>query len=1003
MQHGRTICKKIKLIIALGLLLATNPAVSLASDWQPAVLAYMNKNYERSLALQQASNQAASAEEKLVNRFLLVETYLKQHAYQQAQAELTPLANQGSRRSLQLSATFRLAELAYQQQAYRRSLQFLGSIKNNRDARFLYPSMPVLEIKNLLKLKQIKAAEREFQAMIKRYPRSLKNDKIKLLYAVLKDYQNQLLDALELYAELTDYPMVHLLAGRCQEELGRLVAAIESYQKAIDQAQVTSHRQLAQYLKCQAFYKNRDYLAAQKSSERLLAETSSTPYYEKVKLLQLLIKFKQGRFLETIKLAKASSAWARQLNKHDQSLILLVQADAYLNVDQFEEAEQAYQQALNLTDQFSSEVTIKLAFLQSLKQDWSRCQAFLRTYHSNTRQPKPLAFLLTSIAGYATGQESAAFNALTKLNQNQQGLDEIAFHHMIKYYQQKNDPEKLIRQWTLLKRQLRKQELPSDIREVAAQVRIMVAEAYFKQGKYQLARQYFRQADQLYPYESVKAHTLPGLVWCDYKLKQYSQIAAHDDQIQRLQEINPKVKQEIALLTAHTLFNQKNYQEAVVAYQRWLDQVGDHRDKPEVTFQMGWAYYLSESYLDAIETWKTLTIDYPKHPMSKTALIWIGDTYFQAGENQAARETYQALIEAFPQDEAKSNWKLRMAQTYYNELEDKQAIYLFIEIIDDYPDTEDARQAQKGIEAASYRIADALDTIPAFQSFLSKYPDSYLAEDILYRIGAAYFQNEYYQQCVNALLDYILKFTKSGRLAQANYYILVSQEKLGNLSTARTQAQTFLQNYPEHELAPEVTFRLASIAFQQEDYASAAGWFVTCAEKYELEKYQAKAWYNAAVSYEKVKQPTNAALYYEKLIKHFPDDENVATGLQRLVQLYLLAQQLDEVEQLLETKTVEQQKEVLPKIWFEISNYYREQNNQDEQVAYLKKITASQVVDRQTKSLALIELAAYHEKRKAWKQALTTYQQLIKTATEDKWIQAAQKRVVLLKRIITSN
>jgi tetratricopeptide (TPR) repeat protein len=197
-------------------------------------------------------------------------------------------------------------------------------------------------------------------------------------------------------------------------------------------------------------------------------------------------------------------------------------------------------------------------------------------------------------------------------------------------------------------------------------------------------------------------------------------------------------------------------------------------------------------------------------------------------------------------------------------------------------------------------------------------------------------------------------------------------------------------------------FRLASTEFLLERYLPAAGYFVDCAEKYALKEYQPRAWYNAAVTYDKLQVPSKAAEYYTKLIQAYPQDPNAASSLARLVLMQAADKNAAGAEESLRKLEAQPDAGLLLKTYLSLAVLYQDQGENSLREAVLKRLMDRGDPKLEGYSLALVELASVYEQQKAWAPALAVYQRLLKVTAQPKWREAAKKRVKLLQRILAS-
>lgn len=992
------------MIGGLAAVLAVTPAAATALSylWEKATDAYLNKEYAKSLdLLEKYLANTQDADQIAMARFFQAELYRAQGADPKAAPLYQTVAVSASSGPLKISARYREGELAYNQGDYSKALGIFSGLAGNSAADFLFPQIPLAQVKCDLKLLKLEEARKVFNGLLDTYPRSLLDPEIKFLYGIMKEYQGNAIDALKIYEELDDNPLARLFAGGILESQGRYLEAIEAYNATLEIAEQAAHRQMASYYKLRAFYKSGDLLSAERLCDVFLTAYPQSKFRPKVALTKLLVLTGQGRNAAVLENYPVLTATLAALEAEDRSLLHYVLAEALLNLGRYPEAAAQYQQALPEAGTNRPDVLLKLAYVKLAVAEWEECYRHINEYLRATPKPLAIGYALAIRANLETNREASAFHLAQTLVQNQAPQAELGLYFLAAYYQSRGESEKLVSQWAILEKGTAAAAPEVEYREVAAWSRLLVSEAHFRQGNYPLARRYAEEALKLFPHGQLESWVFSGLTWCAFKEQDYAEVKAAADRCLAGKNVSPRIVTEISLLQAHAAFNLQEYPDAIAAYRRWLQGAPpDHPAVPSVRFQLGWAHYLSKSYLDAIDAWKELVRDFPNAPQSQEALFWIADTYFQAGENREARSVYQDLMARFPASAQLATFDLRVAQTYYNEQQNDEAIRRFTAMMTTYPNTPEAEEARQGIEAASYRIADEMNTIPAFREFISRFPESKLAEDIQYRIGEAYYVKEKYQESLAEFLQFVLIYTKSPRTPNAQYYIAVCQDQLGNTQEAVQQAQAFVNNYPQHELAPEMMFRLASGEFQMEKYTEAAGHFVACAEQYSLKEYQPRAWYNAAVTYEKLQLPAQAVVYYEKLIQAYPKDPNSEISVSRLVVLQAMLDNLEGVETALRGMEARGDKELLQKTWLNLAVIYQEQGKAKEYQQMLDKIMRRGLPKTKEYSAALVELAAAYEGQKAWSSALEVYRRLAETTTEKKWREAAQKRIKLLKRII---
>jgi TolA-binding protein len=776
-------------------------AAGLSETWQSAVRAYAKGNYARSVRLLQEFLKLEREPEKITTaRFFLAEAYRLRGSGARAMPIYQSLSLKAPSGPLKSSARFRVAEMAYNRGEYQQAGRILRSLTRDSRADFLFPQTRLALVKTELKLRHPAKARKVFSELLAAFPRSLLDPEIKFLFGIMKEFQGQDIDALKIYEELKDNPLACLFSGAILEFQGRYLPAIKAYNQVLQKAKVEMHRQTALYFKARAFYKTGDFLSAQTLCRKLLSKYPRSPYCGRAALLRLLILLSQARFTEVINIYPELAARLASLSEEDSSLVQFTLAEAALNLNRFREAVAYYREALALACQNRDEIWLKLSYVYCAQGEWEQAGRSLSAYFKAAKNPDPRAYLFSVIINLQNGRGQTAFRSAKILVSSGSPLAELARYFLAEYYLDHAQAQTLVVQWALLEKAMGKRAPAGEYREITAWARLLAAEAYYQVKNYQLARDLYQQALFAYPHGKIPVYVCAGLTWCSFKLQDFHTVLVQSKRLQGLKQVPARVEREIELLKAHANFNLQQYPPAIRAYRNWMKNSRENDPAvAAVLFQIGWAHYMNRSYLDALETWQDLAQKYPDSPESSQALFRVADTFFQAGENRRARMIYRQLNTKHQDSPQRRAYALRIAQTYYNEQKDAEAIRGFTAILEEFPDSEEAVQAGKGIEAASYRIVDQLDKIPAFREYISKFSGSNLAEDIQYRVGEAYYQKEKYDESLKEFVQFILAYTKSPRTPNAQYYVAVCQEQLGNTLQAVLQAEAFVNNYPQHE------------------------------------------------------------------------------------------------------------------------------------------------------------------------------------------------------------
>lgn len=266
--------------------------------------------------------------------------------------------------------------------------------------------------------------------------------------------------------------------------------------------------------------------------------------------------------------------------------------------------------------------------------------------------------------------------------------------------------------------------------------------------------------------------------------------------------------------------------------------------------------------------------------------------------------------------------QLKEAMEYFNDQDYKNALREFKKIIIHYPDAKEAAEAQ-------YYLGRCLEVMnqpyPAFLEYkkvLESYPNSQRINEILelqYKIGEAFLKQESKRWLGMSKYDFVEhpsieifktiveKGPYSKYAPQAQYQLGVLFLQLARFEEAKDAFQNVVDNYPENEFANPAKYQLAiatARAFPGADYDAASLEEATkrmdaFVKKHphlkitelatqqlgQLRDQEAKKQFAIAQFYEKQKKFSAAKIYYQEVVKNYPETEFANLAKTRIIEL----------------------------------------------------------------------------------------------------------------------
>jgi len=239
--------------------------------------------------------------------------------------------------------------------------------------------------------------------------------------------------------------------------------------------------------------------------------------------------------------------------------------------------------------------------------------------------------------------------------------------------------------------------------------------------------------------------------------------------------------------------------------------------------------------------WETFLKRFSNDPRCDRAHHYLGVCYLKLNRFEQAAQSFQTVIDKFPKSEL------------------IEATWLYLGI------------AQYSIGQA--KDAQAYDTAAAtFQTLLAKYPKSKYLPQALFYAGEALYARDKKREAAQMYARLVNEFPGDANAADALYALGVCHEELQDYPSAGKCYDMFLEKFPDHRLAAEVTMRKGETLFQAGQYQEAADRFAAAASKAEFALAD-HALFRQAAALASLKRHEEAANLYASLPAKHPQSK----------------------------------------------------------------------------------------------------------------------------------
>jgi len=252
----------------------------------------------------------------------------------------------------------------------------------------------------------------------------------------------------------------------------------------------------------------------------------------------------------------------------------------------------------------------------------------------------------------------------------------------------------------------------------------------------------------------------------------------------------------------------------------------------------------------------------------------------------------------------------------------KEAYKEFKKLLVHYPDAKEAAEAQYYLARCLEKFGKPYDAFLAYQKIIDSYPNSQRINEVIereYNIGEYFLNREHKKWLGLSLYDFVEhpsveifarivdKAPYSEYAPRAQYKIGIIFAQLRRYDEARDAFQKVIDNYSDSEWAAPAKYQLAiatSKAFPGADYDSSylseatarldefikshpeAQISASAQEQLrELRNREAKKNFDIADFYEKQEQYKSALIYYQKVVRDYPESDYYNLSLERIEEI----------------------------------------------------------------------------------------------------------------------
>ena len=329
----------------------------------------------------------------------------------------------------------------------------------------------------------------------------------------------------------------------------------------------------------------------------------------------------------------------------------------------------------------------------------------------------------------------------------------------------------------------------------------------------------------------------------------------------------------------------KDNQNAIIWYQRLIDEHPQSFHFTGAKYELGKAHYHAGNHAEALKSFLSL-ISGGKNSYVRKASYEAGKTYGKLGEWKKAQDTYQQLINAnnadtiaqssldalqklvagHPELKITRNQRMTHAMVRFNRGQLKSAISEFRKAAAGHKDKITAR-ATYYIGRAYHRQRKYDSALASYSKIVSLYPASGYLTRALYQSTLCYRRKGQPQKAEERLIAFIEKYSWSALADDALYDLGWVQENEKLYDKAIASYRRLTTQYTHSNWLPRAYWRIGWIQFRNEQYADCIATFTTLQKGFPHDSWAKAARFWIAKSYERQNRLKEAETVYSEIVR----------------------------------------------------------------------------------------------------------------------------------------
>ncbi len=469
------------------------------------------------------------------------------------------------------------------------------------------------------------------------------------------------------------------------------------------------------------------------------------------------------------------------------------------------------------------------------------------------------------------------------------------------------------------------------------------------------------------------------------------------------------------------------FAESAAALDKAVKELKDPDERADALFKAGDAYYRADKFEDAEKRYRLFVTDFPKHKNAPNALYQLGlslappvkmDAGLVSEEQMSeALATYSTIEKDFPADPFAEKASLQSAEILLASRRWQAALDKYTQISRIYTNSPAVAFSDHRRGRVLWDLGRYAESQRAFEKVMEEHPESEYLPQASYMRGFCLYVQGQVDEAVKTCKGFIDKYPDSEWRPEVMFWLAERYFNEGNYPESEPMFLRIAEEYKGHKLAPRALYWAGRAAAAQSNYVKAVERYSEVAKNYPESDVLPQTRFAQGDALSELGEFSRAILAFEEIIKKYPESHlvNGAWGRKGDCQFSLgvdeparYTEAMHSYQAILDRPATDKSvdKTLRLQVEYKVGRCFEKMNTPESAFnRYMNVVQSYFYLDADEKNSpysamwftrAAFGAGALKEKEKAWKEAVSVYEQVQKAEVPS--AAEAVKRIEKIKK-----